>query len=200
MGLAIMLMIFSLLVFAWGCTVFPMSDVATVATTVTAIIGAFAIWFQMKRERDIKEAEFIMSYNTSFIENGELSTLEKELEDYRKLVEAGVDVKKLPPIVREDNIHSVINFLVYHEALATFVKNRVLSMKHIDDLFAYRFFLVMNNPDVQKKELCPEAQYYRGCFYLYKVWVKYRRKKGLYVLLDQYSLEKTDAYKKMFRV
>ena len=195
---ATILMIFALLLFVWGCVLFPMSDVATVITTITAIVGAFAIWFQMKRERDIKEAEFIMSYNTSFIENDELGKLEQELENYRKIVESGKKVKEMPVIVREENRHAVINFLVYHEALATFVKNGVLNMSHIDDLFAYRFFLIMNNPDVQEKELCPEAQYYRGCFDLYKKWIRYRRKKGLYIMLEEYSLEKTDAYKKMF--
>ena len=144
---ATILMIFALLLFVWGCVLFPMSDVATVITTITAIVGAFAIWFQMKRERDIKEAEFIMSYNTSFIENDELGKLEQELENYRKIVESGKKVKEMPVIVREENRHAVINFLVYHEALATFVKNGVLNMSHIDDLFAYRFFLIMNNPD-----------------------------------------------------
>ena len=68
---ATILMIFALLLFLFGCMIFPMSDVATIITTVTAIIGAFAIWFQMKRERDINEAEFIMNYNINFIENPE---------------------------------------------------------------------------------------------------------------------------------
>lgn len=194
---ATILMIFALLLFLFGCMIFPMSDVATIITTITAIIGAFAIWFQMKRERDIKEAEFIMNYNISFIDNPEYVELEHKLEKYRKIIEAGGKPGDTEKIITEENLQTVINYLVYHEALAVFVKKRVLSIDSIDDLFAYRFFLIMNNPEIQKKELCPEAQYYHGCFWLHKKWTEYRKKKGLYILLEDTSLEKTDEYNRL---
>lgn len=193
---ATILMIFALLLFLLGCMIFPMSDVATVITTITAIVGAFAIWFQMKRERDINEAEFIMNYNTSFIENPEYVALEQKLEQYRKRVEQKSSVDEYEDIITEENRQTVINYLVYHEALAVFVKKRVLSLDSIDDLFAYRFFLIMNNPEVQRKELCPEAQYYHGCFWLHKKWTEYRKKKGLYILMEDTTLEMTDEYDK----
>ena len=191
---ATILMIFVLLLFLFGCMVFPMSDVATIITTLTAIVGAFAIWFQMKRERDISEAEFIMNYNINFIENSEYIELEEALEKYRKTVESGENAENIDDILTDNNRQTIINYLVYHEALAVFVKKRVLSISSIDDLFAYRFFLIMNNPEIQKKELCPEALYYQGCFWLHKKWTDYRRKKGLYILLENTSLEKTDEY------
>lgn len=191
---ASILMIFTLLLFILGCLVFPIGDVATVITTITAIVGAFAIWFQMKRERDIKEAEFIMSYNTSFIENPELVELEQKLERYRKQVETLGNASKQENILTKDNRQTVVNYLVYHEALAVFVKKKILSIDCIDDLFAYRFFLIVNNPEIQEKEICPESQYYQGCFWLHKKWSQYRRKRGLYILLEDTSLEKTEEY------
>lgn len=190
---ATVLMIFALLVFLFGCMIFPMSDVATVITTITAIIGAFAIWFQMKRERDIKEAEFIMNYNTSFIENQEFVALENRLEEYRKAKENNEE-NVLEEIVNGENHQTIVNYLVYHEALAVFVKKGILTIDSIDDLFAYRFFLIMNNPEIQRKELCAEAQYYHGCFWLHKKWSEYRKKKNLYILLEETSLEKTEIY------
>lgn len=193
-------MIFALLLFLFGCMIFPMSDVATIITTVTAIIGAFAIWFQMKRERDINEAEFIMNYNISFIENPEYVELEQKLEKYRKVIESGGNPEDAEEIMTEENQQIVVNYLVYHEALAVFVKKRVLSIDSIDDLFAYRFFLIMNNPEIQRKELCPEAQYYHGCYWLHKKWTEYRKKKGLYILLEDTSLEKTDEYSRFTQV
>lgn len=197
---ATILMIFALLLFLFGCMIFPMSDVATIITTVTAIIGAFAIWFQMKRERDINEAEFIMNYNISFIENPEYVELEQKLEKYRKVIEAGGNPDDAEEIITEENQQTVVNYLVYHEALAVFVKKRVLAIDSIDDLFAYRFFLIMNNPEIQRKEICPEAQYYHGCYWLHKKWTEYRKKKGLYILLEDTSLEKTDEYSRLTRV
>ena len=197
---ATILMIFALLLFLFGCMIFPMSDVATIITTVTAIIGAFAIWFQMKRERDINEAEFIMNYNISFIENPEYVELEQKLEKYRKVIEAGGNPDDAEEIITEENQQTVVNYLVYHEALAVFVKKRVLAIDSIDDLFAYRFFLIMNNPEIQRKEICPEAQYYHGCYWLHKKWTEYRKKKGLYILLEDTSLEKTDEYSRFTQV
>lgn len=180
--------------------IFPLSDVATVITTITAIIGAFAIWFQMKRERDINEAEFILNYNTSFIENGEFELLEQKLEKYRKYIEEGSNKESIPNIIDDESRQIVINYLVYHEALAVFVKKGALSIESIDDLFAYRFFLIMNNLEVQREELCPESIYYQGCFWLYKKWSEYRKKKNLYILLEETALEKTDVYKKQFGI
>ena len=197
---ATIIMIFALLLFLFGCMVLPMSDVATIITTITAIIGAFAIWFQMKRERDINEAEFIMNYNINFIENPEYVELEHKLEKYKIAVESGKNIHEMEDIITEENKQTVINYLVYHEALAVFVKKKVLAIDSIDDLFAYRFFLIMNNPEVQKKELCPEAQYYHGCFWLHKKWTEYRQKKGLYILLENTSLEKTDEYNKIIGI
>ncbi|MFB0921089.1 MAG: hypothetical protein QMB62_09435, partial [Oscillospiraceae bacterium] len=98
--------------------------------------------------------------------------------------------------VDPSNRQSIINYLVYHEALAAIIFRGVLSIKNIDDLFMYRFFLVVNNPVVQKNELCIDAQYYRGCFKLYKKWSTYRKKKGLSILLEETSLDKTAEYKK----
>ena len=198
-----MFMMLALLLYIAGCMYFPMDSFSTVVTTITAIIGAFAIWFQMKREKDIKEAEFIMSYNTSFMENQEMVDFEHQLEifriEYEKILdnteeEIKLHVLKFSNLVTEQNIKAVINYLVYHEALAALIKKGVLKIDSIDPLFSYRFFLVMNNPIVQEKELCKDSQYYQGCFWLYKKWMEYRRKQNLDVLLENFSLHKTKEY------
>ena len=63
---ATILMILALSLFLVESVIFPISDVAAVISTATAIIGVFAIWFQMKRERDINEAEFILNFNEPY--------------------------------------------------------------------------------------------------------------------------------------
>lgn len=37
---------------------------------------------------------------------------------------------------------------------------------------AYRYFIAVNNPIVQKYELIPYKDYYQGCFKLYEKWSK----------------------------
>ena len=58
-------------------------------TAITAILGVFGVWIQLRRENQIKEAEFIMEYNNSFISNQELVKVEHLLELSRK----GYDVE-----------------------------------------------------------------------------------------------------------
>lgn len=158
-------------------------------TAITAILGIFGVWIQLNRENQIKEAEFIMEYNNSFISNQELVAVEHLLELSRK----GYDVE----IINKDNLQSVINYLVYHEALSALVFRKVVSIKHIDDLFMYRFYLAMNNKEIQEKELCHEYQYYKGCYKLYKKWTEYRKEQGLEILLEENALDQTEAYQKV---
>lgn len=160
-------------------------------TAITAILGVFGVWIQLRRENQIKEAEFIMEYNNSFISNQELVAVEHLLELSRK----GYDVE----VIHKDNLQSVINYLVYHEALSALVFRKVVSIKHIDDLFMYRFYLAMNNKEIQEKELCAEYQYYKGCFKLYEEWTKYRKEHRLEILLENNALDQTEAYQKVCR-
>jgi len=166
----ITLLLIVVISYAISCLFFDVSNISSILTTFTSIIGAYAIWWQLKKEKDLKEAEFIMTYNTAFISNPELTQIEKELEAYRKTKVFKFD---------ESKRQSIINYLVYHEALAALVFRGTLRIKNIDNLFMYRFFLVVNNPVIQKEELCPDAMYYVGCFKLYKIWSEYRRKNGI---------------------
>jgi len=86
--------------------------------------------------------------------------------------------------------HAIVNYLVYFEGLAPLILNNVVNIEKIDDLMAYRFFVVTNNPDVQERHLKVWPDYYRGCFRLFKKWKDYRKAHDLPVVLDEYSLDK----------
>jgi hypothetical protein len=166
-------------------SVWEYSYISTIATTLTAIIGAIAIWWQLKGEKDLKEAEFIMNYNTAFIANPELTEIEKELEGYRK-----TKVFKF----EESKRQAIINYLVYHEALAAMIFRGVLNIKNIDDLFMYRFFSRGDKPVIQVKRIMPRTQYYKGCFKLYRHWSAYRKKKACPSLMEEVVTRPTKLY------
>ena len=210
MIVSVLIMILVLIIYILLYLYFPLGDFAGVIGTCCTIIGAFAIWFQLKREKDLKEAEFIMSYNTIFIENDNFCTLEHQLElfkkEYDNLIKKCTNENELnkllqelnekyEDIVNDTNVQVVVNYLVYHEALAALIKKGVLQIKTIDPLFNYRFFLIVNNPIVQSKELCADYLYYRGCFWLYKQWSNFHKDKNLPILLDKFALENTNEYK-----
>lgn len=147
------------------------------------IIGAIAtglVLFQLKaaekaetRQNEIEEASFLLQYNQTFIQDENMLEVERLLED-----QAYYD-EKIEEILTKENRQKFINYLVYLESLAPLILNGVLTLEHIDNLMAYRFFLAIDNSEVQEKELKPFAEYYRGCFKLYKMWKAYRKDKGL---------------------
>ena len=147
------------------------------------IIGAIAaglVLFQLKaaekaetHQNEIEEAAFLLQYNQTFIQDENMLEVEHLLEDqvyYNLTVEE---------IITKVNRQKFINYLVYLESLAPLILNGVLTLEHIDNLMAYRFFLAIDNCEVQEKELKPFAEYYRGCFKIYRIWRDYRKNKGL---------------------
>lgn len=169
------------------------SALSTVLTTVTALIAAVAFWMQMKRTENLDEANFIMNLNEQFISNDEMTRIEHALELYYNQDFEGHE-GTLELVLERDHsdCQRLINYLVYMEGLAALIKRNVMHLGVIDDLFAYRFFIAVNNPIVQKFELLPYANYYQGCFELSEMWTKEWRKEGRPIPLDQHALFECD--------
>ncbi len=146
------------------------------------IIGAIAtglVLFQLKsagkteaHQNDIEEASFLLQYNQTFIQDPNMVEVERLLEDQAYYF------KEENEIINADNRQKFINYLVYLESLAPLVINGILSLEYIDNLMAYRFFLAVDNVELQEKEIFPFADYYRGCFRLYKIWKPFREENG----------------------
>lgn len=176
------------------------SIVVSTGEVVTAIVAAVVIIWQLNQEQAIQErqqktqeAQFILEYNRSFIESAELCMIEHYLE--KKITgDMSKEIKNL-----HENRQALINYLVYLAGIASCVHGKNLEIEYIDDLFAYRFFLAMNNPEVQELELVSYASFYRGCYQLYEKWIRFRRESGKYkgdieIPLEETSLEKCKGY------
>lgn len=169
---------------------------STRITTTTALIAAVTFWMQLKRTENLNEANFIMNLNNQFIGNKELTAVEHELELYYNEVFANKDISTIELGLKLERNHpdcqKLINYLVYMESLAAIVQRGVMHLGVIDDLFAYRFFIAVNNPVVQKNELLPYANYYQGCFRLAEMWTKEWKNAGRAIPLSQFSLCECD--------
>ena len=152
------------------------------------IIGAIAtglVLFQLKaaekterHQNEIEEASFALKYNQAFIQDANMAEVERLLEN-----QAFYD-EEPREILNPDNRQKFINYLVYLESMAPLILSGVLALDYIDNLMAYRFFLAVDNAELQEKEIFPFAEYYRGCFRLYVVWKEYRDKKNLHCPKD----------------
>ena len=157
---------------------------------VISAIGTGLVLYQLrsgsdsdKRKNNIEEAQFILQYNQAFIQDNNMTFVERKLEQF-------FTGQTKDPIITEENHQKFINYLVYLEGLVPLILNDVISLKHVDDLFAYRYFLAVNNSEIQQKELFEFAEYYRGCFKLYKKWKDYRLDRGLKIPMEETSLDK----------
>ena len=180
-----------LLIVALFCTLFfddsiggRISEVITIAT---ALIGAIALFFQFKRDKDINQASFVVEFGKSFEEKEGCRDIMQKLERYRK-GETNVFTK--------NDYTYIVSYLQWCETLSILVQKNVLNLKTIDNLYSYWFFLITNNEYIQKLELVPEAEFYQGVYILHKIWTKYKRKTNQIILEDNTSLEKVENYDK----
>lgn len=133
------------------------------AVALTAILSIVALYFQMKRGKDITVGEFILELNKTFSENTLIMNLY-------------VKVTKNQPLEEEDR-SSIMIYLTFFETLFRLMERDVIDIRLLDDLFRYRFFIVVNNKDVQAMELLPDAPYYRNIYTMDFLWIEYIRKK-----------------------
>ncbi len=161
------------------------SRVTTIITITTAVIGAGALFVQYKRDKEVNQASFVVEYAKYFYSlNGVEETL-MLLDEYR-LGNKDV-IQKIP-------YTGIVNYLFWCEELSSLVQKNIFDLQTIDNLFSYTFFLITNNKYIQEKELVPQAEFYKGVYYLHKVWTEYKIKTNQPIINDKESLNKVVNY------
>lgn len=181
---------------------FTEEQAGLVASMIEGAVGAIAagfVLYELKlnadvevRQNDIEEAQFLLEYNQAFIQDEKMCTVEHLLERWMESEPS----ERVEPLINDDNRQQFINYLVYLEGLATLVFRGILKLEHIDDFMAYRFFLAMNNKELQEDQLFRYADYYRGCFKLYALWKTYRTMQNHQTPLSEYALDLWDEFEK----
>lgn len=154
-------------------------DVVQIASLLSAVIGVILLAVEISQSRKITEADFIADLNASFVTN----------EDYKKAYTMfeNYDFENLPDLDME-NIH-ISNYLTFFETFQLLLESETLSMRLLNDLFGYRFFLAVHNPYVQRKKLVKSPENFVNLYRLEREWIKYRKKRGLKIYHEEYSLE-----------
>lgn len=141
-----------------------------IVTVATAILGVLGIILQLERERSLKEAEFIINFNDKFIEFEVLSKVHDVCtEQLGKTVDGNNSGKQL-------DISSVYVYLDCLEPLYILIKNKAVSIDKIYDLISYRFFVVLNNREVQERVILPHRTSYTNIIEMYRMLDNFRKK------------------------
>lgn len=88
----------------------------------------------------------------------------------------------------------IIKALVWCEGLSVLIQKNVIDLSLVDNLFSYRFFMLVHNPYIQNCEIIPYKEYYKGIFTLHKIWCDYKRKTNQIILGEENNLEKVEDY------
>lgn len=156
------------------------TEITDVVMAVCAIVAAVAFWVEYHHNNKINEAQFVMELNNQFITDKKLSAVEHNLEKYfvasrESLEEQSALIEnelKARYDINQKEHQDLVNYLVHLEGVATMVNTGILRLNTINDLMAYRYFIAVNNPIVQKLELQKYREYYKGIYDLYPLWAK----------------------------
>lgn len=189
----------SIILIAIGIVAISFFDVindtfVSIITILTAIVGAFGIWLELNKEQEINQASFILSINSDFYALGGKGTM--YAADLEKMLDEDFSgIKKLK--LTEEHQTMVIQYLVWVKTLSSLINRRMIKISAIDDLFSYKFFVAINNPEIQKMELIPYKTAYRGIFKAHKIWKKYRVKHGLEIYNEKTDLSTIEGYEEL---
>ena len=160
---------------------FTASQADHIASLIEGIIAAIAtglVLYQLKdtkneqsRINDIEEARFLLQANQFFLQDKNMTYVQDRIEQ-RIFYHTSRKFKE--ELITDENIQLFINYLVYLEGLVPLVLKDILRLESIDDLMGYRYFLLVNHPEVQEKCLYKYPEYYRGCFKIYRKWRDYQ--------------------------
>lgn len=167
------------------------SRIVNVVTVITAIIGAIALFIQFKKDKQINTASFLVEYSKSFYNDYDLFEVFAELDKHNTDPSYQFDFKKFQS--------KIVVYLEWVESLASLIERNTIDLYTIDNIMAYRFFLIVNNKQVQDGELIPNAMFYRGTYYLYDKWYDYEQKRGLEMPLASDGLHLTKGYQEIIQ-
>jgi hypothetical protein len=155
-------------------------SISSSASFITAVIGVIAIWYQMKKDADISKAEFILTLNSNFQDNDNIIYIYSKLKERRD----GNAVAITP----EDG-RKMGEYIMFFQTMYFMIDEGVIDIRMIDRLFSNKFFLFMNNLDVQEYQL-KYTSINKPILELYCLWINYRTKNDLPLLYPEHMPHK----------
>ncbi len=166
------------------------SNITQYLSLLSAVLGVVLLATEIYQSRKITEGDFLSDLNSTFVNNEDYKQAYTLFENY--------DFENLPDIDLE-NVH-LSNYLTFFEVFQLLIERGTLTVDMLNDLFGYRFFIAVHNPYVQRKKLVKNPENFKNLYKLEKTWMDYRKKHGLPIFHEEYSLQNVvdpDIYAKM---
>ncbi|MCD4827486.1 MAG: GNAT family N-acetyltransferase [Acholeplasmataceae bacterium] len=161
---------------------------------IAAIIAAVSLIYEINKSKKLNEAEFLIHLNSLFITNPDYKVVYNLLSVY--------DMENEPDYEKEISNCDISNYLTLFETFYILLRRKVIDMKLLDDLFAYRFFLAVHNPYMQRRKLAISPKNFKNIFRLERMWLDYRHKNNINenYFTESYHLIYRSDFKKYLEV
>lgn len=155
--------------------------VSPIVGSVVAAIGIIYIARQIRDARRFTRAQFF-------------NELEKEWKDYRHASQLINGEWKADREVNPsgDQLYEFFEYLGFFERIKLLLDNKVIDMPRMNIIFGYIFFVLINNPHVQKHILYPDGHAFTAVFALHKQWSEYRKAQNEEIAYSETDLSKYD--------
>lgn len=168
--------------------------IASVTTTITAVIGAVALFFQFKKDKEVNKASFLLEFSKQFYETYDCLEIFNLIE--QSVDDTSFDLYK--ELSKPGHMLKIENYLSWCMTLASLVQKGTVSILDIDALFYYRFFAVVNNKAIQDLELMKYSNAYLDVINLYNNWRSFRIKHKKEIPFIASDLCENAEYKRLF--
>ena len=153
---------------------------------VGALFGLFGLIYQEKENKKIESASFIVELNQNYLSDISHQKLIAALEE---------SPENWSPEIRD----SAIQHLDFFEPFCILVENRIIDIRLINDLFAYRFFRVVNDLRVQDNIIGKTPDSYRNIIVLHYIWKKHKTQKNESIPFEATDLSHQAWYQQTIR-
>ena len=143
---------------------------ATMLSGLAASAGLLFVGLQMNSNRRLAHAQFVSELGRDIDAHFRAQSCLEPNRPVYDAVERDLSDREMALIQK---------YLNFFERVEYIRDTRVLDMAAIDGFFAYRFFNLVHNPNVQKQVLYRLAPYYRAIFKLHQEWLAYRQSRNL---------------------
>jgi|GEM_PF-2733871 len=187
--IGVVLLVAGLVIGAVFGTIDKISSIISISATM---IGLLAIFWQFLLASEVSQASFIVSFNKQFYKH----------ERNRKMLKYFDHKHSHPEKARaltEADAKDFLSYLAWIRILCSLVLRGVLTFDSMNEVFRYKFFVCVNNVDIQRIEITKYAEFYDGLFRTYKDWSAYLNRHGQTELYSETALSKTEAYQRYLK-
>ena len=152
---------------------------AGAASAVATATGLFFVTKQIRVASKIAAANFVLQLESEFTDH--LGNT------YQKFLSGSVWAPDQAGPAASDQVVELERYVDFFATLQILREKGLVSLDTIDKLFAYRFFIAVNNPHTVKV-VKPNEQYWENLYSLYRDWAMLRQATKRPMPNEQYAL------------